>query len=157
MTFRPDSLDHHLLRLMQEDSGRTLREFGDQVGLSPSAVHRRIRGYRAAGVIAREVAVLDPAALGPATLAVVLVTLDRESAEHHAGFRARMLAEPQVQQCYDLAGPWDYLVVLVTGNLAECRTLSDRLFMDDRNVRRYDTLPVLDPIKTSLAVPLPKP
>ncbi|MDJ1131307.1 Lrp/AsnC family transcriptional regulator [Streptomyces iconiensis] len=155
--FVPDSLDHQLLRLLQEDAGRTLRELGDHVGLSPSAVQRRIRGYRAAGVIAREVAVLDPTALGAATLAVVLVTLERESSEHHAAFRTRMLAEPHVQQCYDLAGPWDYVVVLVTESLAACRALSDGLFMNDENVRRYETLPVLEPVKTGLTVPLPEP
>lgn len=154
--FAPDPVDRHLLRLLQEDTGRTLRELGDEVGLSPSAVQRRLRRYRAAGVVTREVAVLDPAALGPVTLAVVLVTLERESARHHAAFRARVLSEPRVQQCYELAGQWDYAVVLVTASLAECRELSDRLFMADGNVRRYDTLPVLDAIKTGLAVPLPE-
>lgn len=157
VTFVPDSLDRRLLRLVQEDAGRTLRDLGDAVGLSPSAVQRRLRGYRAVGVLAREVAVLDPSALGPTTLAVVLVTLDRETAEHHAAFRARVLAEDRVQQCYELAGQWDYQVVLVTASLAECRALSDRLFMHDENVRRYDTLPVLEPIKTGLAVPVAEP
>lgn len=154
--FVPDSIDHLLLRLLQEDAGRTLRELGDQVGLSPSAIQRRIRGYRASGVIAREVAVLDARELGPTTLTVVLVTLERESVEHHTAFRERMLAEPRVQQCYDLAGQWDYVVVLVAGSLVECRALSDRLFMDDENVRRYDTLPVLDAVKTGSVVPLPE-
>ncbi|MEY7971408.1 winged helix-turn-helix transcriptional regulator [Saccharomonospora xinjiangensis] len=88
MRFVPDSVDLLLLRLVQEDAGLTLRELGERVGLSPSAVQRRLRAYRTAGVIAREVAVLDPAALGPTTLALVLVTLDRESARHHAAFRA---------------------------------------------------------------------
>lgn len=155
--FTPDPIDHHLLWLLQQDSGRTLRELGDQVGLSPSAVQRRLRAYRAAGVITRQVAVVDPAVLGATTLAAVLVTLERESAAHHTRFRARMLAEPCVQQCYDLAGQWDYLVMLVTANLGACRALSDRLFMDDANVRRYDTLPVLDAVKVGLNVPLPEP
>ena len=154
--FSPDPVDRHLLRLVQEDAGRTLRDLGEEVGLSPSAVQRRLRRYRAAGVVTREVAVVDPAALGPATVAAVLVTLERESAAHHARFRARMLAEPRVQQCYDLAGQWDYLVVLVTENLGACRALSDRLFTDDTNVRRFDTLPVLDAVKVGLTVPLPE-
>ncbi|MEY7971409.1 Lrp/AsnC ligand binding domain-containing protein [Saccharomonospora xinjiangensis] len=68
-----------------------------------------------------------------------------------------MLAEPRVQQCYDVAGVWDYVVVLVADSLAECRTLSEQLFLDDENVRRYDTVPVLDTIKTGLALPLPEP
>lgn len=155
--FTPDPIDHHLLGLLQQDAGRTLRELGDQVGLSPSAVQRRIRAYHRAGVITGQIAVLDAAALGATALAAVLVTLERESAEHHARFRARMLAEPRVQQCYDLAGQWDYLVMLITENLGACRALSDRLFTDDANVRRYDTLPVLDPVKVGLSIPLPGP
>lgn len=157
VSFTPDPIDHHLLGLLQQDAGRTLRDLGEQVGLSPSAVQRRIRAYHRAGVITGQIALVDPVALGATTLAVVLVTLERESAEHHARFRARMLAEPRVQQCYDLAGQWDYLVMLITGNLAACRALSDRLFMNDANVRRYDTLPVLDPVKVGLSVPLPDP
>jgi Lrp/AsnC family transcriptional regulator, leucine-responsive regulatory protein len=54
-----DALDVDLLNLLQRDAGRTLRELGDDVGLSPSAVHRRIARYEAAGLIARRVAVLD--------------------------------------------------------------------------------------------------
>lgn len=157
MPFSPDPIDHHLLSLLQRDAGRTLRDLGEQVGLSPSAVQRRIRAYHAAGVITRQVAVVDPRALGANALAAVLVTLERESAAHHAQFRERMLAEPRVQQCYDLAGRWDYLVMLITRDLEACRALSDQLFLDDVNVRRYDTLPVLDPVKVGLDIPLPGP
>jgi DNA-binding Lrp family transcriptional regulator len=44
-----------LLDLLQRDSGRTLRELGELVSLSPSAVQRRLDRYRRLGVI-----VLDP-------------------------------------------------------------------------------------------------
>ena len=150
-----DPIDRHLLELIQEDAGRPLHDLGTAVGLSPSAVQRRLTRYRVAGVVTGQVAVVDPARVGSTALAAVLVTLERESAEHHAAFRQRMLAEPRVQQCYDLAGEWDYLVVLITRDLRECRELSDRLFMRDENVRRFDTLPVLDAIKTGRSVPLP--
>jgi DNA-binding MarR family transcriptional regulator len=48
-----DALDADLLNLLQRDAGRTLRELGDDVGLSPSAVHRRIARCEAAGLIVR--------------------------------------------------------------------------------------------------------
>lgn len=149
-----DEIDRHLLELVQQDAGRPLHDLGAEVGLSPSAVQRRLTRYRAAGLLTRQVAVIDPGRAGSTALAAVLVTLDRESAEHHTSFRKRMLAEPRVQQCYDLAGEWDYLVILVTSDLRECREVSDRLFMRDENVRRFDTLPVLDAIKTGRFVPL---
>jgi len=149
-----DELDRHLLTLLQSDAGRTLRDLGDTVGLSPSAVQRRISRYRRDGVLDRQVAVLDPRALGGVVVAVVLVTLDRESATHHREFRDRVLGEPRVQQCYDVSGPWDYVVVLTATDLAESRELSALLFRDDENVKRYDTLLVHDAVKIGLTLPL---
>jgi Lrp/AsnC family transcriptional regulator, leucine-responsive regulatory protein len=99
-----DEIDHDLLALLQEDAARTLREFGEAVRLSPSAVQRRIARYQPAGLIAREVAVLDSRSVGGPLRAVVLAALAQESTGYHDALRARLLAAPEVQQCYDVAG-----------------------------------------------------
>jgi Lrp/AsnC family leucine-responsive transcriptional regulator len=148
-----DEIDLELLDLLQHDVSRTLRELGEAVRLSPSAVHRRIAGYLATGVIARRVAVLDPRAVGGTLLAVVLVTLEQESSDHHAALRARLLAAPEVQQCYDVAGEWDYVVVLVTSGMAACREVVDRLFLGEPSIKRLVTLPVFDSVKLGLGIP----
>lgn len=148
-----DDLDRALLDQLQRDAGLTLHELGERVGLSASAVQRRITRYRSTGLLTGQVAVLDHARLG-GLLAVVLVTLERESVEHHTAFASRMRATPEVQQCYELAGRWDYLVVLSTPDMARCRELGDRLFQRDDNVKRYETLPVFDAVKVGLAVTL---
>ncbi|TDD34131.1 Lrp/AsnC family transcriptional regulator [Actinomadura sp. KC06] len=154
---RLDDIDALLLDLLQHNAGRTLHDLGEQIGLSPSAVQRRIARYRKDGLITRQVAVLDPHRLGPTVLATVLVTLDQESFEHHRAFSERMRADPQVQQCYRVAGPWDYVVVLTARSMRECGRLGDRLFKADDNIRRYETLVAFDTIKTGLALPLPAP
>lgn len=148
-----DEIDRHLLTLLQRDSTRTLHDLGDEVGLSPSAVQRRITRYRKEGLIARQVEVLDPEKAGR-MLAIVLVTIDRESVEHHAGLRQRMIAHPNVQQCYTIAGEWDYMVVLACDNIAHCRDLVRGMFLEDPNVKRFDTMPVFDPVKVGLELPL---
>jgi DNA-binding Lrp family transcriptional regulator len=154
---RLDDIDAHLLDLLQHDAGRTLHDLGEHVGLSPSAVQRRIARYRRDGLITGQVAVLDPHRLGPTVLAAVLVTLDRESVEHHRAFAERMRSDRQVQQCYRVAGPWDYVVVLAARSTRDCGRLGDRLFKADGNVRRYETLMVFDTVKNGLALPLPAP
>lgn len=80
MAVRPalDSFDHALLALLQLDADRTLTELGDAVGLSPSAVQRRIKRYRESGLL-RQVAVLDPDVLPFTTLIAVWVSMERES------------------------------------------------------------------------------
>jgi Lrp/AsnC family transcriptional regulator, leucine-responsive regulatory protein len=90
-------------------------------------------------------------------LACVLVTLERESQRQHNNFKERMLAAAEVQQCYDLAGEWDYLVMVVASSMARCRTVIDRLFLDAPNLKRYDTLFIFDTIKSGLKVPLRQP
>ncbi|MFD0321305.1 Lrp/AsnC family transcriptional regulator [Lysobacter gummosus] len=146
-----DEFDHKLLELLQQDASSTLSELGDAVGLSPSAVQRRMTRYRQDGLM-RQVAVLDPLALG-STLAAVWVTMERESVERHAAFHARVRAAPEVQQCYTLAGEWDYLVILATTGVLHCRQVVDRLFLDEGNVKRYDTHLVFDVVKHGLELP----
>lgn len=149
-----DAIDRRLLELLQQDAGRPLHEMGDLVGLSPSAVQRRLAGYRKSGLISRQIAVLDPEAVPGIVLACVFVTLERESTAHHDRFRERLLATPEVQQCYDLAGEWDYLVVIASHGMPGCREVVDALFMDAPNVKRYDTHFVFEVLKAGLRIPL---
>ena len=153
-TFQLDELDRKLLDLLQNDAARALYELGDRVGLSPSAVQRRLSRYRSSGVIARQIAVLNPDMVAGTVLACVLVTLERESKRLHSDFRERLLAAGEVQQCYDLAGTWDYLVMVAAASMPRCRTVIDELFLDAPNVKRYETLFVFEPIKRGLNIPL---
>lgn len=147
-----DEVDHRLLDLLQRDASTTLFELGQAVGLSTSAVQRRIGRFKAAGLIDRQVAVLDPAAVD-VVLALVLLTLDRESTAHHAALRQRLAASPAVQQCYDLAGEHDYAVMLAARGMRDLRRLVNELFMDAPNVKRFVTLPVYNVIKAGLELP----
>lgn len=92
-----DDLDRKLLDLLQQDASRSLYQLGEAVGLSPSAVQRRLTRYRAGGVIAQQIAVLDPEVMPGTVLACVLITLERESKRHHSSFQERMRAAPNVQ------------------------------------------------------------
>lgn len=156
MAARPqlDAIDRRLLAALQRDADRPLRDLGAEVGLSESAVHRRLARLRRTGVLARVVALLEARRIAPVLTSIVLVALDRDSAPAHAAFRERMRAEDRVQQCYSIVGQWDYAVVLVTGGLAESRALSEQLFTAMPDVRRYETLPVVEPVKVGLELPL---
>lgn len=148
-----DDTDHHLLDELQTDAGRTLRELGEIVGLSPSAVQRRMERYRGSGLLARTAAVLDPKFSRDLVFAVCLVATERESKRLHEAFQRRLLAAPEVQQVYAVYGEWDYVVVLATSGMAHHKEVSERLLTDAPNVRRYSTLFVLDPIRTGSAIP----
>lgn len=152
--FHLDDLDRKLLDLLQNDAARPLYELGEIVGLSASAVQRRLSRYRSGGVIDRQAAVLDPDVMPGTVLACVLVTLERETKKLHSAFRQRLLSASEVQQCYALAGAWDYLVIVAANGMPRCRTVIDELLLDAPNVKRYETLFVFEPIKRGLSIPL---
>jgi Lrp/AsnC family leucine-responsive transcriptional regulator len=147
-----DDFDHRLLDLLQQDSGRTLTALGEAVGLSASAVQRRITRYREHSLL-REVAVLDPAEFPSVTLATVWVAMERESAKRHAAFRTRMRQANEVQQCYTLTGEWDYLVILAVTSVGHFREVAERLFSDEGTIKRYETRMVFDVVKYGLQLP----
>ena len=147
-----DATDLRLLALLQQDAGRTLAALGDAIGLSPSAVQRRLTRYRKQGLL-QQVAVLDAAAFPAVVLAAVWVTMERESVRTLNAFYARMRAAPEVQQCYQLAGEWDYLVIMATTSMAAYRETAEKLFKSDGNIKRYETRLVFDTVKRSLQLP----
>lgn len=152
-----DDVDHHLLDLLQQDASRTLRDLGEEVGLSPSAVLRRMQRYRASGLLSRTVAVLDPGHAPEVVLAVCLVTIQEDSPELGRVFRRRLLDAPEVQQAYEVSGDYDYVVVLATVGTGHQNQVAKRLFQQDPNVKRYTTLFVLDPVRTGSAIPIRRP
>ena len=158
MSVRPtlDNFDHALLALLQSDADRTLTELGDAVGLSPSAVQRRIKRYRESGLL-HQVAILDPDVLPFTTLIAVWVSMERESMQELKAFYARMRETPEVQQCYQLAGDWDYLVIMATTSMAAYRETAERLFKSDGNIKRYETRLVFDTVKRGLRLPTQAP
>jgi DNA-binding Lrp family transcriptional regulator len=148
-----DDVDQRLLGLLQRDSSATLFDLGFEVGLSTSAVQRRITRYRRAKLIDRQVTVLDPGAFEGVVFALVMVALERESTDLHDELQQRLLSSPAVQQCYDLAGEYDYAVLLAVRGMAELGRVVDDLFLDTPNLKRFETFPVFRTVKASLEIP----
>lgn len=61
---RLDELDHKILEHLERDGRATLTDVGAAVGLSASAVKRRVDRLHATGVIVGYSAIVDPAAIG---------------------------------------------------------------------------------------------
>ena len=79
--------------------------------------------------------------------------MERDSFRLHSAFRARMRATAEVQQCYAVAGQWDYLVIIAARNVAHYREIAERLFVDEGTVKRYETRLVFEPVKIGLSLP----
>ena len=142
-----DDLDRAILDLYQRDTRQASEQIGAQVGLSAAAVQRRLKRLRESGVIVGEVATLEPRQLGLGLTAIVNVDLVDESARATRAFRDKVSARGEVQQCYGVAGSFDYVLVVVVADLAAYDDFCEACLLHDPNVRSFTTQVVLDAAK----------
>ena len=152
-----DPFDIRLLKLVQANSRRTAQELAEEVGLSPSACLRRLNRMREAGVIESEIAVVSPAAVGHPLMMVVEVSLERERPDIMSDFKKAMRATPEVMQCYYVTGEVDFILIVAVKSMIDYERFTTDFLFNNKNIRRFNTLVVMDRVKVGLTVPLAHP
>jgi Lrp/AsnC family leucine-responsive transcriptional regulator len=150
-----DRFDRKLLEIVQREADLTAEVLAERVGLSASAVLRRLKRLRADGVIVAQTAVVDPQKLGKPVSFLAALEIERERPEHLARLRQWLAGEDQVQQVYYVTGTADFVLVIVAPDVVSYDVLMSRLMADNPNVRRFTTNVVLGTNKRSLFVPVP--
>jgi Lrp/AsnC family transcriptional regulator, leucine-responsive regulatory protein len=142
-----DATDRRLLRLLQRNNRRRLRDLAEELGISAPTCMRRIRRLESTGVIRAHTALLNAARIGFAVLAFVEVTLLNASGAEMAAFERRMKRCPEVIQCSELAGDVDYLLTVQVREMREFGNFTRAHLGDDRRIRSYRSLLVLRQLK----------
>lgn len=113
-----DKIDRNILEQLQRDGSLTNQELADKVGLSPSPCLRRVRALEEAGVIVRQVTILDHKKLGLSLTAIILIGMDRHTPERFAEFEKQVGEYPEVQECYLITGQdADYMLKVVVPDM----------------------------------------
>ena len=150
-----DKFDRRILALLQLDARISSELIAAEVGLSATAVQRRIKRLREDGVIVAQVVVLEPRAIGRGVTALIEVTLAEASREAVIdGFKRRMAEQAEVQQCYYVAGESDFVLIVTAVDMADYEALTRRLFFDDSNIKKFRSTFVLEASKRSLSLPV---
>lgn len=149
-----DDLDRQLLRELQRDADRSLLDFGEEVGLSASAVQRRIARLKSQGIITGLHAKLDPQRLGLAVTIVTTVRFERDAADSTTTLLTKLRTRSEVQMMHTLAGQIDLLIVTVVREVSDYTSgvLAD--LEADPNVTRLETNVSLGVIKASHELPI---
>lgn len=133
-----DEIDIHLLTLLQTDADVTNVELARSVGLSPAATLHRVRHLKESGVIRGITARLDPAAAGFALQVYVAATLTRHDPRSSDAFEDMLRGMPQVIAADLVAGEMDYLLTVVTRDVAELQqVLSHLAFRGGQQLTTY--------------------
>lgn len=152
-----DAFDHHILKLLQQNSRLTTQELGNQIGLSATACQRRIKKLRGSGVIQKEVAVLDGSLLGSYVTVIVEVIMKQGGAAMIDQFRASMLEHEEVQQCYYVTGHADFILIIAAPNMLKYEHITRKLFFNNLNIKKFSSTVVMENVKVGLNIPMVPP
>jgi len=149
-----DAIDRKILAALQNNARLSNVQLADEIGLSPSPCLRRVRELEESGVIRRYVTLLDPAAIGLPVSIFVSVTLERQVEKALEPFEKAIQQRPEVMECYLMTGDADYLLRVVTADLAAY----ERFLMDHltrvKGVASIKSSFALKQVKYSTALPL---
>jgi DNA-binding Lrp family transcriptional regulator len=149
-----DAIDKSILSILQANGRISNQDLADRVGLSPSPCLRRVKALEARGIVQRYVALVDPSAVEQGLQAVVQVRLDRQTVDSVARFEKEILKQPQVLECYLVAGDWDYVLRVVARDLDDFRDFCVNRLAKITGVGNVKSSISMKQVKYSTALPL---
>ena len=138
-----DDIDRAILRNLQTDGRMTNLDLSRAVGLSPAAMHARVRRLEADQVIRGYAALVDTEAAGFDLLCLISVSMQLHQASAVERARELLRDMPEVLECHHLTGQYDYLLKVA---------LSDRRALERFIVERLTPLPGVARIQTSIVL-----
>lgn len=149
-----DDFDLAILDTLQKDNTVPQRSIGERINLSAPAVQRRIKRMQASGVIQANIAVVNPVAVALPITIIVEVQIANERYDLINAIKRSFLEAPEVQQCYQVTGEADFVLVVVVASMSDYEVLTRRLFYDNPNVTKFKSLVTMDRVKIGLSLPL---
>ena len=149
-----DQLDLAILRELQANSRISVADLARKIHLSPPAVHQRIKRLERAGVITAYAAILDREAVGLELLCFIRLRVENHTHAQFAALQAALSALSAVLECYRVTGGHDLLLKVVVASHKELDQFISQHLMTIPGVGHIETNTVLQPWKSSTALPL---
>ena len=99
-----DKLDKRILQELQRNGAITNLELADKIGLSASPCARRVKQLEEAGIIERQVTLLNASKLDLKLTALIQISMDRHTPDRFEVFEQKVRGFPEVIECLLITG-----------------------------------------------------
>lgn len=146
--------DRRLLAELQINANRNQSELAELVGMSRTSCWRRIRDFEEAGLIQRQVALLDPKIAGFNIQVLLLVAMKEHTEKNRESFERHVSLLPEVMECFSVSGDRDYLLQVVAHDMDSYNDFLNSEVLRHEAVQSASSTFVLRRVKYSTALPL---
>lgn len=116
-TISLDEKDLYILRLLQDNARITVKEIADQIHLSTTPVHERIKRLESSGVIKQYATLIDGTKVKKGLMVICYVSLNQHSKKSGGQFIKLINDLPDVVECYSISGEFDFMLKIVTEDM----------------------------------------
>ena len=145
--------DRRILAELQQDSRLTMQQLAERVGMSSSAVWRRVRALEDAGVIDRYAVIANARKAGFGLSSMVNISLARHERKNVENFIKEVLRHPEVLECFATTGEADFHLRVVVEDIDAYNRFLDDFIFRLPGVSQVRSNIVLKEIKADTALP----
>ncbi|MBT8312398.1 MAG: Lrp/AsnC family transcriptional regulator [Flavobacteriaceae bacterium] len=149
-----DTVDTHLLHLIQDDCKKTTKAYAQELGLSSTAVYERIKRLEREGVIQKYVALLDKNKVGRAFTVLCHVKLIQHVKENVQQFEKEVLKLEEVSECFHVSGDYDYILKIYVQDMRAYREFMVTKLTAIQNIGSTQSSFVISEVKHTTALAL---
>jgi Lrp/AsnC family transcriptional regulator len=149
-----DHTDRRILGFLQQEPGINAAELGEKIGLSQSAVWRRMQTLREQGVIVDQPVRIDREKVGLNTMVFAHVKLTSHGRSNLAEFSEAVQEFPEVLDCYVMLGNVDFLLRIVTEDIKAYEQFFFEKLSQLPGIQEVNSSIVLSDIKHTTVLPI---
>ncbi|MEW7009341.1 MULTISPECIES: Lrp/AsnC family transcriptional regulator [unclassified Lentilitoribacter] len=149
-----DATDRKILKALQKNPDMTMRELGEETGLSHTPCWRRLSKMKQSGVVDEKRYIVDPTKVGLDIVIFCFVRLREHNRDSLNAFETAVADVPEVMQCYTMTGDHDYILRVLAQSVTHYESTIKNSLMQLPNVAFTHTSLALKEVKNTASVPL---
>ena len=149
-----DNIDLQILRILQKNAKLTNKELADAVHLTPTPVFERQKRLERKGYIMKYVAVLNPEKLNQGLQVFCKVKLKQINHEIADAFTRRIMRIPEVTECYNTSGAYDYLLKVRARDMKQYQEFILNKLGEIENLSSIESTFVMSEVKQNYGINL---
>jgi len=132
-----DEIDKKLLNILQLNSRITIRELSEQLHLSTTPIHERIKKLEKGGYIQQYITLIDPKKIGKKLIVYISVSLNIHTKEAIEEFEKHISAMDEVMEAFYGSGSTDFLLKVYCNDMDDFHYFITNKFSVIGNISQF--------------------
>jgi DNA-binding Lrp family transcriptional regulator len=149
-----DETDKKILRLLQENAHLTLKDIANQINLSLTPVHDRVKRLEKEGIIEKYATIVNKKKLGINLTVYCQVTLVKQTYDISESFNQSILNLPEVVECNFVSGNFDYMLKIALPDMESYHHFHQKKLSVLPEVSLINSFFILSEVKGTTVLPI---